>query len=377
MEESALPMRQLSSLATVTGLLSFVLIGGAQALYGPSLPVFTENFGLPAGAAGLLVSVHNAGVLLGVASAIPLANRSLARWRVGLACALLAVGALLIGFGLSWLLTLAGGLIIGLAYGALTIGLNSLYAVGYGRRSPGMVNLLNAIFGVGAILSPLLFLLDFANSRMPFFVLAGFGAALVPLGLMMDDRLPTRATELRPRQNRGILLAFIALLGFGVGVEVSTIGYAATYLLAVGVSADGAAAATSLFFLMFTASRLAVIPLSLRLRPYQIVLGSLGLTTLLLAVANLPPLATVAVVLLGASLGTVFPNCFNWLNQAFGATSGTVYILAGSLVGGMVVPAVVAQIIPLAGESSIMLTLAGISVLTLLMGILIKVRLAT
>lgn len=375
MTNSALPTQRLSPLPTITGLLSFILIGAAQALYGPSLPVFTEAFDLSAGAAGMIVSVHSAGAVIGVGSAIPLSRLPIARWRVAGAFILLTLGALLIATGLSWIFTLIGGLIVGTAYGALTIGINSLFAVGYGRRSPAMVNLLNAIFGVGAILSPLLFLLNFSNPRTPFFILAVFGTLLVPLGFIMDDRVPTVASKQQPRRNWGALLAFIVLLGLGVGIEASTVGYAATYLISVGVSASGAATATSLFFLLFTLSRLAAIPLSLRARPYQIVLGSLGLTTFFLVATNSTQVAPAAVVLLGASLAVFFPNCFNWLNNIFGATNGTAFILAGALVGGMIIPALIAQLIPIVGETSIMSIIAVVNVVALMVGLIIKTRL--
>ena len=64
---------------TVTGLLSFILIGASQGLYGPALPGFTAAFDLPDGAAGLIISMHSRGALLGILSAIPLAGHTLER----------------------------------------------------------------------------------------------------------------------------------------------------------------------------------------------------------------------------------------------------------------------------------------------------------
>lgn len=378
MENSVLTSRRLSPLTTATGLLSFAVIGASQALYGPALPHFTERFALQPGAAGLIVSAHSAGAIIGVLSGVPLARLPIARWRVGLSFALMLVGALCIGAEASWGVSLLGGFVIGIGFGALALGINSLYAVGYGRRSPAMVNLLNAIFGIGAMLSPLLFLVDFARGGTPFFVLAGFTAVLVPLGLKMDDRLPQPDPNLpRLGQRRGIFLAFMVLLGLGVGVESSTVGYAATYLIAVGVSVDGATTATSFFFLLFMLGRLAIIPISLHVKPYQIVLGSLLLTTLLLLIANVVAIAPFVVVLLGAAIGIYFPNCFNWLNEVFGAANGTAYLMAGALTGGTLIPAIVAQIIPLVGEQAIMGIVAGVSLLALVLGVAVKVRLTS
>lgn len=370
-------MPRLSPLATATGLLSFVLVGASQAMYGPALPGFTELFHLQPGAAGMMVSVHNGGAVLGVLSAVPLARLAVARWRIGVSFALLGLGALLVGASLSWALTLVGGAVIGLAFGALVGSINGLFAVGYGRRSPAMLNLLNAIFGVGAILSPLLFLLNFATWTTPFFILAGFAAVLVPLGLLMDDRLPVaNANELPTRKKRGTVLAFMLLLGLGVAVEASTVGYTATYLIAVGVSLERATTVTSLFFLLFTVGRLVAIPLSLRLKPAQIVFGSLLMTTLLLLAANVASLAPVVFVLLGTSIAVYFPNCFNWANTVSGAGGSTPYIMAGTLLGGSLGPAIVAQIVPLTGEGAIVAIIASISVVALLTAVWIKLRIA-
>lgn len=369
--------RRLSPQTTATGLLSFAVIGASQAMYGPALPGFTEAFNLQPGAAGMIVSAHSAGAVIGVLSTVPLARLAVARYRVGVSFAFLLAGALLIGAEMSWPLVLLGGWVLGIGFGTLALGINSLYAVGYGRRSPAMVNLLNAIFGIGGMLSPLLFLVDFAHSGTPFYIFAGVTAVLLPLAFMMDDRLPVVSVDApRPGKRRGILLAFMVLLGLGVGVEASTVGYAATYLISVGVSADGATTATSFFFLLFMLGRLAIIPVSMRVKSNQIVLGSLLFTTLLLAVANIGLIAPVVVVLLGASIAIYFPNCFNWLNEVFGAANDTAYMMAGALVGGMLIPAIVAQIIPLVGEMAIMGIIAGVSLLALVMAALIKVRLA-
>jgi len=257
MGNSVLYSRRLSPQSTVTGLLSFAVIGASQAMYGPALPGFTEAFNLQPGAAGLIVSAHSAGAVIGVLSTVPLARLAVARWRVGVSFALMLLGALLVGAEVSWSLCLLGGLIIGIGFGTLALGINSLYAVGYGRRSPAMVNFLNAIFGIGAMLSPLLFLIEFDHRGTPFYILAGFAAVLVPLGLMMDDRLPPVDINVsRQRKQRGTLLAFMVLLGLGVGVESSTVGYTATFLISIGVSAVGATTATSLFFLLFLLGRL-------------------------------------------------------------------------------------------------------------------------
>ena len=299
----------------------------------------------------------------------------MARWRVGGALLLLATGSLFVGTAPLWSLTLLGAFVIGLAYGALTIGLNSLYAVGFGTRSPAMVNLLNAVFGIGAILGPVLIAVNPTEVRVPFLVLGAFAAILIPLALTLDDRLPTPSKDQNEVSKPRYLAAFVLLLALGVGVEASTIGYAATYLVTLGETTGAAALITSLFFLLFTLSRFAAIQLSLKFAPSQIVVGSLILTFVLLLLSHYVLLAPFTLALTGAALGLFFPNTINWFSGVFGGSSKTVLIISGALLGGVVAPAFVSWIIVLFGKASIITTLLALNMLSLLTGGFIAARL--
>lgn len=367
--------RPISPSAATAGLLSFVLIGAAQALYGPALPGFAETFALPSGAAGLILSVHNAGALLGVLSALPLAGRRVARWRAGGALLLLAAGSLVVGTASLWSVTLLGAFMIGLAYGALTIGLNSLYAVGFGARSPAMVNLLNAVFGIGAIVGPVLVAFNPTEVGVPFLILCALAATVVPLALTLDDRLSAPSKNQNEASKPRYLAAFVLLMALGAGVEAGTIGYAATYLVTLGETTRTAALVTSLFFLLFTLSRLAAIRLSLKLSPPRLVLGSLSLTFVLLLLSHYIPLAPFAVASSGAALGLFFPNAINWFSGVFGGSSKTVLIISGALLGGVVAPAIVSSMIVLFGKDSIVTTLLALNTFSLLAGGFIATRL--
>ena len=353
----------------ITGLLSFILIGGSQALYGPSLPSFTLRFGLEIGTVGIAISVHNAGAVLGILSAIPITHYpALARRRVGVSMVFLTFGALLVGYSPYWLLTIGGIFLIGLAYGSLAIGINSLFAVGFGSRSPSMVNLLNAVFGIGAILSPLMFLLFPTRPQITFLVLAAVGGLIIPLAFKLDDRVPAQPVARDKAQNRTLLFAFVVLLGLGGGIEASTVGYAATYLIATGTSIETAATITSLLFLTFTLARLAAIPLSIRFSSAQIVMGCISVTAVLLLASHSAALAPITITLLGASLGVFFPNGFNWISDVFGASNSTTLIFAGGLSGGVVVPFIIARMTASFGERTIFSIILVVSLLALLTG---------
>jgi MFS family permease len=55
-----------SPAAVVASCVGFVLIGALQALYGPAIPAFREEFGLSPSAAGLGLSAHFVGGVAGV-----------------------------------------------------------------------------------------------------------------------------------------------------------------------------------------------------------------------------------------------------------------------------------------------------------------------
>ena len=299
--------------AAVIGGMTFVLMGGLQALYGPSLPGFSQHFGLPVSTVGLVISAHGLGALTGVLGTVPLSGHLLARYRTGIAVVLLAAGALTVGLTSMWQVALLGALIIGMGYGVLTVGLNSLFAVGFGKRSAAMVNLLNAVFGIGAILGPLLVGRGSGTVSWPFLMIGFAAVVLAPFAFSVDDRLPLpTVTQQAPNGQRGgLLMGFLVLLAVSAGLEASS-SWNATYLVALGNTPETAAKFASLFYLMFTAVRLIGVPLSLRLSSFTLVAASLVLAALLLLLAQVSAIAPDVLAMLGGSVALLFPNTFTW-----------------------------------------------------------------
>jgi len=370
-----IPARVVSASAAVIGALAFVLMGGVQALYGPSLPGFSQHFGLPVSTAGLLISAHGLGALAGVLSTVPLSGHPLARYRTGVAITLLAVGALLLGLTSVWPVALLGALVVGLGYGVLTVGLNSLFAVGFGQRSAAMVNLLNAVFGIGAILGPLLVGRDAGNVSWPFLVIALGAGLLAPFAFSLDDRLPvttvTRAGS--AHQSKGLVVGFLVLLALVVGLEASSSGWNATYLVALGQTPASAASFASLFYLVFTAARLFAVPLSLRLSAFTLVAASLALGAVLLLLAQRPALAPYALASLGGAVALLFPNTFTWLARTVpGARGGTALMIAGGLLGGALFPALIGQAVAVFGERVLPHAMLLLTVLALILAVWLR-----
>ena len=137
-----------------SGGIAFLLIGMLQALYGVALPVWSDAFSLVDGQGGIFLAMHGAGAFGTVLAG--LFGLPILGLRLGLV--LLATGPALIAWGGSWPLTLAGGLVTGSGLGMLSAVVNRRFLGDFGARGPGMVGLVNALSGLGAIASPLLFL---------------------------------------------------------------------------------------------------------------------------------------------------------------------------------------------------------------------------
>jgi MFS family permease len=186
-----------------------VVLGTLQALYGPAIPAFRARFGVTPAVAGLGLSADFAGALVGVVLYHLLLARAGDRRLLPASYTLMAAGMILFAIAPSWPLALGAALVTGLGSGGIDYGLNHLFAIGFGRHSAAMLNLLNAFFGAGAVIGPAL-IGAVGAARYPWL----FGAAAAVSLLLIpslrgvrakvtpDDRAP-RGEPLRGEPLRG------------------------------------------------------------------------------------------------------------------------------------------------------------------------------
>lgn len=173
-------------------------LGAASALYGPFFPYFAETLDLSPSKLGLLPGLHFAGATVGV-----LFGGMVAR-RVGYRRVLMVGGVVLTaGYGAvavawTWLLLQMGAALLGLGFGLL-VNVNILVDEAFGKMGAAALQLVNALFSVGAIVAPLLaiFSLQFGGQAVAF----GVGAvlAVVLIGLLIKSG--TSADDLRAHQH--------------------------------------------------------------------------------------------------------------------------------------------------------------------------------
>ena len=363
-----------SPAAVVASCVGFVLIGALQALYGPAIPAFREKFGLSPSAAGLGLSAHFVGGVAGVLLFDRLYGRLGNRRILGASYLLMAVGAA--GFALApgWPAGLAAALLAGLGFGGIDYGLNQLFAVGFGRRSAAMLNILNAHFGVGAILGPALIAAVGAEHYPAVFL--GFALANLPLLLCLKgvrDKAPQPADAAPEGGGPGlgrslgsVLGVFVALYVLHVGIEAGVGGWEPTHLETVGYGAGVAATATSVYWLMMTVGRFLVAPIALRFSAQAIITVSCAGMTVCLLLAAVPGLAPYAYAGVGLFIAPIFPTGLPWLHRAAPrARRAGAVVIAASMAGGVAAGPALGKAIEWSGVRTVPLLLCALSALCL------------
>ncbi|MHA0033690.1 MFS transporter [Deinococcus sp. PESE-13] len=333
------PPQPLTFAVVGAGAVAFLCLGVLQAIYGPAFPAFEERFGVVTARVGLIASAH----FIGSAAAPPLAGLLLARLGVGRvvggAFTLLAAGALLVAAAPTWPLTLLGALLGGLGLGGVSGALNAAYA-GVGTRA---INFVNALFGVGSMLAPLLLALTARQVGSPadglplafvtIAVLAGLSllaARLWGLPRLLQDT-GTESSQAR----RSTLALFAGLLLLYVGVEVGSGAWAANYLGAVGHASP--ALVVSAYWGGLTVSRVLTSLFASHVAPGRLVLGAALLAAVGSALTALPALAPFAYVLVGVACGPIFPTTLAWAARRIPARLVASLLVSGS-VGGVLMP---------------------------------------
>jgi fucose permease len=379
-EADATP-RVFGTTATVAACAGFVLLGALQAYFGPSIPALRTRFGLAPSGAGLALSMFFGGAVAGVLIGGTL-HRRLRNGRLLLISFLLmAVGSL--GFALApdWTLALAASLVLGFGAGGIDYGLNQMFSTGFGRRSPAMLSILNAHYGVGAIAGPLLISLLGGHNYPDAF--AGTAALLVAVGFVLrrvgdgesarDVAEQSAAAVGRTRILLPIIVAFLALYALQVAVETGVGAWEPTYLQLFGRGAQYAANATSAYWLMLTVGRFLVAPLTLRWSEPAIVWVSCLGTTACLALAAVPSLAPYALAGVGLFNAPVFPAGLPWLNRAASGVrwAATAAILAANL-GGMAAGPLLGLAIEVFGGGSVPWTLTVTSAVCVVLAVWLR-----
>jgi FHS family glucose/mannose:H+ symporter-like MFS transporter len=350
-----------------------LMIGALTSFYGPLLPYLETRFGVPRTTAGAVLAADFGGSLVGVSWAIWGARGLAQRNRLLIALAAVAAGTGAVAVVSRWWLVLAGVAVAGFGFGILDFSLNRLFADAFGKGRGAMLNVLNAMFGVGAVVGPLL-VAALAKHHMTW-LFAGTGLAAIAVAPLIA-RVGTAAAPITPaplttpapavgsgRLSRRAWLFTVAYLLY-MGAEGGVSGWAPTHLKALGYSPAFADATTSAFWLCLTAGRFLVVPVALRVSSRTIVLTGIGATAVVLVFALAKPAAPYAYAIAGLTLGPVWPTGLAWLSESDADSRAVGQLIAASMLGGAVLPYTTGWIIQQAGVRATPAVLAGFAVCT-------------
>ncbi|MEX2444686.1 MAG: MFS transporter [Alkalispirochaeta sp.] len=389
-------------------------LGAASALYGPFFPYFAESLDLTPSKLGLLPGLHFAGATVGVLFGGMAARRIGYRRVLPAGSVILALGYGAVAVAWTWPLLQAGAAFLGLGFGLL-VNVNILVDEAFGEMGAAALQLVNALFSVGAIAAPLLaiFSLQFGGQAVAF----GTGAALavILLGMLIyggtsaddlraarraeqveltydvaapsysadgaDDveeaeappsrgnhdrharsSATTETTAATARHRRALIVPtalFLPLYLLFPGTEASFANWMPTHLFSL-LPAAIASTVVSGYWLTFTAGRLLSVPISMRIRPGILVGGSILLALAATIAATVDPLAPVAYLVAGLAMGPVFPGGLSWLRRRYPERAGEVasVIIAAGGIGGMIIPPLIGYIVEARGIPAIAVTLA-------------------
>lgn len=347
--------------AACAGMFTFgMVIALLGALFG--LPAMRERLGVNFAQQGDLLAILSIGLLLSSMVAGPLLDRfgskavlvaassmvtgALLAFALARGFAPAAVAAALLGFGGSW----------------LNIGTNALVSDIYPEERGRWLNLLGALFGVGALFVPLVVALAFEHLSVAGTMLVCAGVGAVSGGLCASLRFPparprssSSFTEmLRAARYPGVLL-FAVLLFFQSGNEASLSGWASTYIGSVGWSPRAANAVLLGYWVMAILGR----SLSARAQAWlgkpRLVLASglisVGGCLVLLAGAGSLPLLTLGAWMTALAFSAVFPTTLAMAGDRYPQGAGIVFgfLFSVSNFGAMLYPWAIGQVSQAAG----------------------------
>jgi FHS family glucose/mannose:H+ symporter-like MFS transporter len=356
----------------------FLITGIVMTFIGPMLPIVAARWSLTDAQSGSLIFVQFFSSMFGMLVSGLSVQRQGYRFTLIVGALLMASGMALLASG-SWGIGIAAVCILGIGYGLTTPAGNLRTAEINPEGSASALNVINAVWGIGAMSSPFLVALAQREHRPAYFLYGtAIGLLVLLLALLITRFVPdTHAHVDSPLGDKNFwsdsaLPLICALFFIYVGTETSFGAWIATYARRVDSRAHALATVTPSFYWGALLLGRALAPIILRFRSaLAIARGGLIIAILggfALISAHEIRLVVVGGVMAGLGLASIFPISVSLLPGWFGSSarraSGAVF--ASGNIGGAVVPWVVGEasthaaglraafLIPLAGASAML-----------------------
>jgi fucose permease len=336
----------------IVGYLGYISIGLTNSILGPAVPFLINEFDMNFSLIGTLFFIqftfYFASVLIaGVASDFFGKKPFLL-----IGASFMAAGLIGLVFSKNESTIFLFVAFIGVGFGILDGGLNSLFIDISGEQKGFGLGLLHMFFGIGALSGPLIFSLaskTFLNWRFAFLI-----ASCIPI-LFFALFFPIRLLKVKSNENmrisdvtilvkNNIIVQFIFLLFAYVGVEQAIAGWLPTYLITtLGVSHFTSSSTLSLFFIGLTIGRLLTGIISEKIGYSDtLLILSLGSSFFLLLIFTFNSVNPIILFFMftGFFLSGIFPTVMALVGSIFPQYSGSLsgILTAAGGVGGMLLP---------------------------------------
>lgn len=334
----------------------FLLTGIVMTFIGPMLPILAARWSLTDAQSGSLIFVQFFSSMFGMLVSGLSVQRQGYRFTLMAGALLMASGMALLASG-SWAIGIVAVCILGIGYGLTTPAGNLRTAEINPKSSASALNVINAVWGIGAMSSPFLVAIAQRAHRPAYFLYATAAALLaLLLALLLTRFVPDTHAHIelplgdKSLWNGSALPLICALFFVYVGTETSFGAWIATYARRVDSRAHALATVTPSFYWGAILLGRAVAPIFLKFRS-AITIARAGLATamlggLALVAAHEMKLVVAGALLAGLGLASIFPISVSLLPGWFGLSarraSGAVF--ASGNIGGAMMPWFVGEV---------------------------------
>ena len=350
----------------IFGFVAFVLIGLEQGILGLFVAELGAQLRRSPEELGLFFALHGVGSAIVTGSALIGWLEKRNNKRIAMASLALGAGGFLVVFGESWILKLVAAHLLGIGFGGLSMSFNTLFVTHFSQKNAGLLNVLNATYGLGAVAAPWLVSTGMYSGTEVFLAIAVLSLVVMIGAWGIDDRVPSNLPTIASEDSGTSRVAPLLVTAFLILFLEAGLTYWMPSLLAetsdnelIGASYMAA------FFGWFVVVRLGAAALATWITTLGFALIGLGgvFASLLLVSTGFIPLSETSFI--GAFMGLIFPNAYAWmLMTGHGGTALGAKLLLSAITGATVGPWLLGWVWPIFGDIAVLLTLASASALS-------------
>ena len=310
-------------LLTIAIFLGYLLFGLSENVKGPAIPRMQTDLNIDEFQVGLLLAINALGYLIACGYTAKLARKIGLRLALVICLVIIAISGIFICYAPSFIMLCLAFFIMYLANGMLEITLGIIAATFFTKRTGTMLNISHFFYGIGSAVGPMigatLMVTQINNTTLGwrYMYLIVMACALIPLIPALIGRLGGRADnpvkgEYRNHLKHPAAWLVIIILAFGGFAEMAIGGWLVNYMeKANGFTTTNAAFVLTMFFTVFTFTRLVVGPLVDKFGcVISLLVFSAFSTITLCAGIMLGASGTVLIVLSGIGTAPLYPTVF-------------------------------------------------------------------